>query len=83
MDQLRTNIQSIFRDVFDDDQLVLTDNMTAQDVPGWDSLGHLNLVIAIEKNLGMRFATAEISRLKEEGQNVGSLLALIKSKKGL
>jgi acyl carrier protein len=80
MDELRDEVQKVFRAVFDDDQLVLVDNMTADDVPGWDSLGHLNLVIALEKHFGIRFATAEISSLKEEGQNTGSLLALIKSK---
>jgi acyl carrier protein len=81
MDKLRDEVQHVFRDVFGDSQLVLTDTMTAQDVPGWDSLGHLNLIIALEKRFGMRFATAEISRMKEDGQNAGSLLALIKSKK--
>jgi acyl carrier protein len=80
MDKLRDDVQQVFRDVFEDDQLVLTDNLTAPDVPGWDSLGHLNLVIALEKRFGIRFASAEIARLKEEGQNAGSLLALIKSK---
>jgi acyl carrier protein len=80
MDKLREAVQQVFREVFEDDQLVLTDNMTAADVPGWDSLGHLNLVIALEKRFGIRFATAEISRLKEDGQNAGNLLVLIKSK---
>jgi acyl carrier protein len=80
MEKLREETQQVFRDVFEDDQLVLTDSMTAGDVPGWDSLGHLNLVIALEKRFGLKFATAEISRLKEEGQNTGSLLILIKSK---
>jgi len=73
-------LQLIFRRVLEDDQLELTETMTAPDVPGWDSLGHLNLVIAIEKHFGIRFATAEISRLKEPGQNVGTLIALINSK---
>jgi acyl carrier protein len=82
MDKLRDEVQQIFRDVFDDPQIVLTDKMTAQDIPGWDSLGHLNLVIALEKRFRIRFATAEVSHLKEEGQNAGSLLALIRSKTG-
>ena len=82
MDQIHDETQQVFRDVFDDPGLVLTDTMTAADVPGWDSLGHLNLVIALEKRFGIRFAAAEISRLKEDGQNTGSLLALLRSKKG-
>jgi acyl carrier protein len=82
MEKLRNDVQQVFRDVFGDDAIVLTDEMTAADVPGWDSLGHLNLIIALEKRFGIRFATAEISRLKEDGQNAGTLLALIAHKLG-
>lgn len=81
MDQLRTDVQQIFRDVFGDPGIVLTDEMTANDIDGWDSLTHLNLVIALEKRLGIRFAAAEISRLKEDGQNIGSLLQLVSRKR--
>jgi acyl carrier protein len=81
MDKLREEVQKVFQDVFGDDQLVLNDTMTADDVPGWDSLGHLNLVIALEKRFGIKFATAEISQLKEDGQNAGTLLALIARKR--
>lgn len=81
MEKLRSDVQQVFRDVFDDDTIVLTDAMTAADVPGWDSLGHLNLFIAIEKRFGLKFATAEISRLKDEDQNIGTLLALIARKR--
>jgi acyl carrier protein len=80
MSEVRERVQSIFRDVFDDQGLVLTDGMTASDIDGWDSLAHINLIIAIEQKLGIRFATAEISRLKEPGQNVGSFLKLIERK---
>jgi len=80
MDTLDQDVQQVFRDVFADDELNLTQEMTALDVPGWDSLGHLNLVIALEKRFGIKFAAAEISRLKEDGQNVGSLISLIRSK---
>jgi acyl carrier protein len=76
------DLQEVFRDVFGDEELALSGNMTADDIPGWDSLGHLNLIIAIEKRFGVKFATAEISKLKEDGQNVGSLLALIARKRG-
>jgi acyl carrier protein len=81
MDKLRNEMQQVFQEVFGDNQLVLSDSMTGADVPEWDSLGHLNLIIAIEKRFGIRFATAEISRLKEDGQNVGSLIELVKSKR--
>lgn len=82
MDQLQNQIQTVFRDVFDDDQLELRDEMTADDVDGWDSMAHLNLIIAIEKRFGISFATAEISRLKEDGQNIGSFLEMVRRKLG-
>ena len=81
MEQLRNEAEQIFRDVFGDDQLILREDMRAEDVPGWDSLAHLNLVIAIEKRLGVRFSNAEISRLKEHGQTIGTLLELIRLKR--
>jgi acyl carrier protein len=45
-------------------------------------LRHINLITALERALGIKFAIAEISRMKEPGENVGSLVALIESKVG-
>ena len=81
MEEIRERVQDVFREVFDDPTLVLNDRMTADDVDGWDSLAHINLMIAIEKRLGVKFATAEISRLKENGKNVGNLLDLVARKR--
>jgi acyl carrier protein len=82
MPDIRERVQDIFREVFDDPAIVLRDDMTAADVDGWDSLAHINLIIAVERKLGIKFATAEISRMKEAGQNVGSFLRLIQAKAG-
>jgi acyl carrier protein len=81
MDPYHEQVQDVFRDVFDDPSLILKDEMTADDIIGWDSLAHINLIIAIERRLRVRFATAEISRLKENGANIGSLLDLIARKR--
>ena len=81
MDPYREQVQDVFRDVFDDPSLMLKDEMTADDIIGWDSLAHINLIIAIERRLRVRFATAEISRLKENGANIGSLLDLVARKR--
>ena len=81
MQPYREQVQDVFRDVFDDPSLVLKDEMTSDDIVGWDSLAHINLIIAIEKRLAVRFATAEISRLRENGANVGSLLELVARKR--
>jgi acyl carrier protein len=80
MDEVRDQLQEIFRQVFDDPDLVLADSMTAGDVDGWDSITHIDLLIAIEKALRIRFATAEMSRLKDPDQNIGTFLELIRQK---
>ena len=70
MNELRDQLQGVFRNVFNDDALALQDNMTAADIEGWDSLMHINVIIAVEKRFGIKFATAEISGMKEEGENI-------------
>lgn len=82
MAEVRERLQTVFREVFDDPALVLSDAMTAADIDGWDSLTHINLIIAVEKRLGIKFATAEIVRMKEPGQNVGTFVGLVESKVG-
>ena len=80
MVNIREGLQEIFRIVFGDEELILTDELTADDVDGWDSLMHINLIVAVEKHFQVKFATAEISRLKEQGQTVGSLIQVIEEK---
>ena len=66
-------LHPIFRDVFDDDELVIETKTTANDIDGWDSLTHIRLVISIEKAFDIRFTAAEISDL----ENVGEMVELI------
>lgn len=82
MSQLLEDLNAVLRDVFGDPDIALTETSTADDVDGWDSLAHLNIIIALEGRFKVRFSTAEISMLKEEGQNIGSLVNLIASKRG-
>lgn len=81
MSELLSEVNEVIRDVFDDEQITCTETSTAEDVDGWDSLMHLNVIIALEKRFSIRFSTAEIALLKEEGQNVGSILKLIDEKR--
>ena len=57
----------VFRDVLDDDELVINEITTAQDVEGWDSLSHIRLMLSIEKKFKLRFTAAEISSFKDVG----------------
>jgi acyl carrier protein len=69
-------LAGIFRTLFNDPTIELRDNLTARDVDGWDSLNHVNLMILIEDEFGVRFTTAEVSAL----QDVGELKRLIAGK---
>ena len=69
-------LTNIFKEVFDDDNLVVNPTMTAEDVDEWDSLNHIRLVLTIEKSFGLKFSAAEVGNLK----NVGEFVALIQSK---
>ena len=80
MSDLLAEVERTCRDVFADPQLVLRKDMTAADVARWDSLTHMNLVVALEKQFGIRFSTAEISRITNDGHTIGSLLELIRRK---
>ncbi len=66
----------IFRQVFEDEEIVLKRETTADDIDAWDSLSHINLVIAIEMEFRIRFALGELQALK----NVGNLADLIDKK---
>ena len=66
-------VQAIFADVFDDPNFTVRDDMTADDVADWDSLNHINLVIAIENEFAVEFEGTEIASLA----NVGDLFALL------
>ena len=61
-------LQQVFRDVFGDDTIELTDETTARDIPQWDSLGHVNLMFAIEERFGVRFRGNELAELANVGE---------------
>lgn len=79
---VRDDVVAILQDVFDDPNMEILDDMTADDVELWDSLEHINIIIASENQFSIKFTTAEMSRLKEPGQNIGSFVGLIESKIG-
>lgn len=73
---LLEQIQIIFRDVLDDEEIVLSEETTAEDVEGWDSLTHIQLIVAIEKQFKIKFTSREILSWK----NVGELAACLEAK---
>ncbi len=69
-------LTEIFHDLFDDDSIEVTPELTAKDVDGWDSLAHIRLIITIEKAFKVKFSTSEIAKLEK----VGDLAALIQGR---
>ena len=64
MSKTLDRMQAIFRDVLDNDGLILRPEMAAEDVETWDSLSHINLITGIEEEFGVKFTTAEVASLK-------------------
>ena len=69
-------LQGIFRDIFDNEELIISSQTTADDIEDWDSITHISLVVTIEKEFHIKFALGELQSL----QNVGEMLELIKEK---
>ena len=74
--EIYRTMTAIFRDVFEDDLIQLTPQLTADEVDGWDSLNHIRLMLAVQKKFGVKFSAAEVGKLG----NVGDLVALIRAK---
>lgn len=75
-DSILQKLTEIFREVFADDALVLKPETTAADVPGWDSLAHISLMLSVQRAFRVRLSAAATSQL----QNVGALMELLRSK---
>ncbi len=70
---VKGRLTKVFRNVFDDDAIELTDSTTADDIEAWDSLEHITLISAVEKEFKMRFTMKEVSGMK----NVGEMMNII------
>ena len=75
MDTL-TQLQDVFRRIFEDESLTISRETTAQDVEAWDSVQNVSLMLEVETEFKVRFSTSEMAYLK----NVGDLVDLIEKK---
>ena len=76
--EIESRLTHIFQTVFDDDSLQIRPGMTAAEVENWDSLTHIDLITAVEREFRVKFTTGEVTALK----NVGELVALVEKKSG-
>lgn len=72
-EQVYNQLNTVFQDVFDDESIVVNPETTADDIEDWDSLEHINLVIAVEKSFGIKFTVGEVTGMK----NVGAMVDII------
>ncbi len=66
-DEVFDKLNGIFRQVFDDDEIIVTDDTTANDIEDWDSFEHINLVTAIEASFKVKFTMDEVMEMKKVG----------------
>lgn len=75
-EEIFNQVQEIFRDIFDDQELSISEVTTSADIEEWDSLEHINLIVAMEKIFNIKFNIEEVGELK----NVGEMISLIERK---
>ena len=75
-DAIKQQLTEIFREVFDDPALEISDDMTADDVDGWDSLTHINMILGVEQGFAIRFSIKDVRGMR----NVGELVEAIAQK---
>ena len=74
-DEIFEQLNEVFRDVFDDESITVSDETTADDIEDWDSLEHINLIAAVEQQFGVRFNMGQIVTLKNVGEMVDRIIA--------
>lgn len=66
-------LEHILRTVFDNTSIVIRDNLSAEEIAEWDSLNHINLIVAVEKEFAIRFTTREVYAAKNVGEFIDML----------
>ncbi len=66
-------LNGVFEDVFDEEGVELNDATTAADVPGWDSIAHITLLVCVEQEFGVKLPMKDVAHLR----NVGDMVSLI------
>lgn len=75
-EEIYAKLNGVFQDVFDDEGITVNDATTADDIEDWDSLEHINLVVAVENAFGVKFSMGQVNGMK----NVGEMVDLITDK---
>lgn len=73
-EEIYNALDEVFQDVFDDEEIHVTAETTADDIEDWDSLEHINLVVAVENKFGIKFNMNEVTTMKNVGEMVDIIL---------
>ena len=77
-DEVFSALDEVFQDEFDDNSIHVSETTTANDIEDWDSLEHINLVVAVEKRFRIKFTMGEVAGMKNVGEMVGIILKRMK-----
>lgn len=73
-EEIYEQLNEVFRDVFDDEDITVNDATTADDIEDWDSFEHINLIVAVEQEFGIKFTMGETTNMKNVGEMVNIIL---------
>lgn len=73
-DEVFVTLNEVFRDVFDDEEITVSDKTTADDIEEWDSLEHINLLAAVEQAFGIKFNMGQVVSMKNVGEMADIIL---------
>ena len=76
-EEIFQELNQVFRRVFDDESIVVNESTTADDIEDWDSLEHINLIVAIEKRFAMKFTMSEVRSMKNVGEMADIIMGRI------
>lgn len=76
-EEVFVKLNEVFRDVFDDESITVTETTTADDIEEWDSLEHINLLAAVEQEFGMKFNMGQVVSMKNVGEMADIILGQI------
>ena len=75
-EEIFNRLNNVFQTVFDDESIVVQEDTSSGDIDGWDSLEHINLIVAVEHEFGIKFNMGEVTTMK----NVGDMVNIIMSR---
>lgn len=76
-EEVYETLNEVFQDVFDDESITVNDETTSDDIDGWDSLEHINLIAAVEQEFGVKFNMGQVVSMKNVGEMVDIILSQI------